>query len=69
MKEGEEPVDDIPDIYKTNENQPLMLYIKRPKVSCSNGIVLSLIKCARYDFEERQWIRDYYSRMAKKGNG
>jgi len=62
----EKQLNDIPDIYKVNESQPLMIYIKRPKVSCSNGILVSLIKCARYDFEQREWIRDYYSQMSKK---
>ena len=62
----EAQLDDIPDIYKENENQPLLLYIRRPKVNCNNGILVALIKSARYDFEQRRWIRNYYAKMKKK---
>ena len=63
---ADQQIHDIPEIYRKNEDQPLLQYIRRPRVSCNNGMTVALIKCARSDFVERNWIRDYYTKMAKK---
>ena len=61
-------IHDLPEKYKRNETQDHIRYVRRPRTACAKGKIVSFVKCARGDFFEREWIRDYYQKMAKKAD-
>ena len=63
----EDRADELPPIFASSEKQENITYLTKPK-SCESSDLAVLVKTARSEKMERDWIRDYSQKMAEIGN-